>query len=44
MSDRGRLTGKPEIIASSSLWGKFGGLYACGSTLPHIVPLPNIFG
>ena len=30
-------------FASSSLWGKFGGLYACGGTVPYIVPLPNIF-
>ena len=25
------------------LWGKFGGLHACGATFPYIVPLPNIF-
>jgi len=30
-------------FAVSSLWGKFGGLYACGATFPHTVPLPNIF-
>ena len=29
--------------ASSSLWGKFGGLHTCGATFPCIVPLPNIF-
>jgi hypothetical protein len=33
----------PGRFASSSLWGKFGGLYACGATLPYTVPLPNIF-
>src|SRR5258708_360933 len=32
-----------STFAVISLWGKFGGLYACGSTFPHIVPLPNIF-
>jgi len=31
------------IFAASSLWGKFGGLYACGATFPHTVPPPNIF-
>jgi hypothetical protein len=30
-------------FAVSLLWGKFGGLYACGATFPHTVPLPNIF-
>jgi hypothetical protein len=30
-------------FASHSLWGKFGGLHACGATLRYIVPLPNIF-
>src|SRR5260370_6236429 len=29
-------------FAVISLWGKFGGLHACGDTFPHIVPLPNI--
>jgi hypothetical protein len=28
-------------FARLSLWGKFGGLYACGATSPYIVPLPN---
>jgi hypothetical protein len=32
-----------DIFAASSLWGKFGGLYACGATFPHTVPLANIF-
>jgi hypothetical protein len=32
-----------RCFASSSLWGKFGGLYACGATFRYIVPLPNIF-
>jgi hypothetical protein len=32
-----------STFAVSSLWGKFGGLYACGATFPHTVPLPNIF-
>jgi hypothetical protein len=27
----------------SSLWGKFGGLHACGATWSYIVSLPNIF-
>jgi len=26
-----------------SLWGKFGGLFACGATFSYIVPPPNIF-
>src|SRR5690349_2464860 len=30
-------------FASSSLWGKFGGLHACAATFSYIVPLPNIF-
>jgi hypothetical protein len=30
-------------FASSSLWGKFGGLHACADTFLYIVPLPNIF-
>src|ERR1700686_5185043 len=30
-------------FAVSSLWGEFGGLYACGATFPYTVPLPNIF-
>src|SRR5260370_9466030 len=30
-------------FAVVSLWGKFGGLHACGATFPYIVPLPNIF-
>ena len=32
-----------STFAVISLWGKFGGLHACGDTFPHIVPLPNIF-
>ena len=32
-----------STFAFSSLWGKFGGLYACGRTFAYIVPLPNIF-
>ncbi len=32
-----------NTFAVISLWGKFGGLHACGGTFPHIVPLPNIF-
>ena len=32
-----------DIFAFSSLWGKFGGLYACGATFPYTVPLPKIF-
>ena len=32
-----------STFAVISLWGKFGGLRACGDTFPHIVPLPNIF-
>src|SRR5260370_30176482 len=31
-----------STFAVISLWGKFGGLHACGDTFPHIVPLPNI--
>jgi hypothetical protein len=30
-------------FAVSLLWGKFGGLHACGATFPYTVPLPNIF-
>jgi hypothetical protein len=30
-------------FASSSLWGKFGGLHACGAPFRYFVPLPNIF-
>jgi len=41
------LTKKLEPIGAPfaviSLWGKFGGLYACGATFPYTVPLPNIF-
>ena len=29
------------MFASLSLWGKFGGIYACGATFSYIVPLPN---
>jgi len=29
-------------FACCSLWGKLGGLHACGGTFVHIVPLPNI--
>jgi hypothetical protein len=32
-----------STFAVISLWGKFGGLHACGGTFPYIVPLPNIF-
>ena len=32
-----------STFAVISLWGKFGGLHACGDTFPHMVPLPNIF-
>jgi len=32
-----------STFAVISLWGKFGGPHACGGTLPHMVPLPNIF-
>jgi CheY-like chemotaxis protein len=32
-----------SAFAVISLWGKFGGLHACGATTPYIVPLPNIF-
>jgi hypothetical protein len=32
-----------STFAVLSLWGKFGGLYACGGTFLYIVPLPNIF-
>ena len=32
-----------STFAVFSLWGKFGGLHACGATFPHMVPLPNIF-
>src|SRR5260370_36003895 len=31
------------LFASSSLWGKFGGLHAWEATFPYIMPLPNIF-
>jgi hypothetical protein len=33
----------PSAFARFSLWGKFGGLYACGATFPYIVPLANNF-
>jgi len=29
------------VFALSSLWGKFGGLYACGATIAYIVALPK---
>ncbi len=29
------------IFAWLSLWGKFGGLHACGATLSYTVPLPS---
>jgi hypothetical protein len=32
-----------STFAVISLWGKFGGLHACGSTFSHMVPLPSIF-
>ena len=32
-----------NTFAVISLWGKFGGLHACGGTFVYIVPLPNIF-
>src|SRR5437867_13389790 len=32
-----------STFAVISLWGKFGGLQACGATWPYIVPLSNIF-
>ena len=32
-----------NAFAVISLWGKFGGLHACGATFSYIVPLPNIF-
>ncbi len=32
-----------STFAVISLWGKFGGLYACAATLLYIVPLLNIF-
>ena len=32
-----------STFSVSSLWGKFGGLYACGATFPYTVPPPNIF-
>ena len=32
-----------NTFAVISLWGKFGGLHACGGTFLYIVPLPNIF-
>jgi len=32
-----------SAFAVISLWGKFGGLHACGATFPYMVPLPNIF-
>ena len=32
-----------STFAVSSLWGKFGGLYACGATFPYTVTLLNIF-
>jgi hypothetical protein len=32
-----------STFAVISLWGKFGGLYACRATFPYIVPLQNIF-
>jgi hypothetical protein len=32
-----------STFAVISLWGKFGGLHACGDTFPHMVPQPNIF-
>jgi len=31
-----------NTFAVISLWGKFGGLQACGGTFLYIVPLPNI--
>ena len=35
------LGSRGHSFASSSLWGKFGGLYACGATFSYIVPLPK---
>jgi len=32
-----------RTFAVISLWGKFGGLHACGDTFPHMVPLPISF-
>src|SRR5690242_2394584 len=32
-----------NTFAVISLWGKFGGVYACAATFLYIVPLPNIF-
>jgi hypothetical protein len=32
-----------STFAVISLWGKFGGLFACGATFSYIVPLPNNF-
>src|SRR5947207_12991070 len=32
-----------STFAVISLWGKFGGLYACAATFLYIVPLLNIF-
>ena len=32
-----------NTFAVISLWGKFGGLYACAATFLYIVPLLNIF-
>ena len=30
-----------RVFTCLSLWGKFGGLHACGATFSYIVPLPN---
>ncbi len=32
-----------EMLRLIFAMGKFGGLYACGATLAHTMPLPNIF-
>jgi hypothetical protein len=35
------LGSRGHSFASSSLWGKVGGLHACGATFSYIVPLPK---
>ena len=35
------LRGLGRAFAWPSLWGKFGGLHACGAAFSYILPLPN---
>jgi len=37
----GNLRTDQSTFTVVSVWGKFGGLHACGATFSHIVPLPS---